>query len=104
MKTITINDAAMKFIKDNGSSVWTKKDMAHLYLNGAAAALIGLKVYYYNTGNVSSATLNGEKISNSKALELLAGLDGAYIDLATSRFVGTPDAVDLITAGLQKFA
>lgn len=31
----------------------------------------GLDVDYYKSGNVSSATLDGERISNSKATELL---------------------------------
>ncbi len=41
-----------------------------LYVNNLAE-VIGLDVSFYKTGNVSSAALDGERISNSKAAQLL---------------------------------
>jgi hypothetical protein len=52
-----------------------------LYLD--FAKIINLEVDRYNTGNISSAFLDGEKISNSKAYKYLQGK--AYIDLNTNK-------------------
>lgn len=49
-----------------GGNEWKKGDHHRVYFNNANK-LIGLSINKYNTGNVSSATLDGEKISNSYA-------------------------------------
>ena len=48
--------------------------------------LIGLAVTRYNSGNVSSATLEGEKISNGTATAMLSSLDGSYYNVLTDKF------------------
>jgi hypothetical protein len=53
-----------------GGSPWQKNGKDRIYLNGWAD-LIGLAVTRYGTGNISSATLGGEPISNGKARQLL---------------------------------
>lgn len=60
-------------------------------LDKTAAAVFGLEVDRYNTGNIRDAKLNGEGISNTKARSLLAGLDGAYFDNNTKQWKGIPE-------------
>lgn len=60
---------------------WTKKGYNgkvydRIYFN---ATDLGMQVEYYRTGNVSSATINGESISNCEARRVLASK--AYFDL-----------------------
>jgi hypothetical protein len=57
---------------------WEKHGKRRIYLNDLPA-LYGLTCSYYGTGNVSSAKLDGEHISNSKARTLLADLDSMTV-------------------------
>ena len=67
-------------------SEWGKSGKHRVYFNDLPE-LYGLDVRYYNTGNVSSATLDGEAISNSEAKRLLNRLTGKfYFDFADGRF------------------
>ncbi len=52
-----------------GGKVWVAGDKNRIYFN-SLAELLGLKCDFYKTGNVSSATLNGASISNSKGSNL----------------------------------
>lgn len=70
----------------HGFSRWTKGTMDRMYIN---ADKLGLEYTTYNTGNISSAKLDGEKISNSKAYRLLGAK--TYLDLHTMTFHGTND-------------
>jgi hypothetical protein len=56
-----------------GGRPWNKQDgTRRIYLNPKIwAPWIGLDVAYYKTGNVSSAALNGEAISNAEARRIL---------------------------------
>lgn len=47
-----------------GGSRWQKNGMDRIYFN---ASQLGLDYTCYKTGNISSATFNGERISNSEA-------------------------------------
>jgi hypothetical protein len=64
-------------------------------------------VQRYNTGNVSSARLRGETISNTKAEALLWTLTGTgklYFDLADGRFHGqglSQADVDVLVAAIR---
>lgn len=51
-----------------GGKLWEKGGMRRFYLNWPE--LIGLDVSYYNTGNISRARLNGERITNSEAYRM----------------------------------
>jgi hypothetical protein len=54
-----------------GGSDWTgRAGQRRVYLN-EWPEMVGLDVGFYRTGNVSGASLNGEKISNGKASRLL---------------------------------
>lgn len=72
-----------------GAKRWQKAGYDRLYLNEAGIKLAGLEVSRYNTGNISSAKLNGEKISNSAANRILGSLNKAYINLTTGKLVYT---------------
>lgn len=67
-----------------GFKRWTKGDMDRLYIN---AKELGLECEYYKTGNVSYAEFKGEKISNSRATEMLAAK--TYIDIKTGKGFST---------------
>lgn len=87
-----------------GASRWTKYERDRLYIK-RLADLIGLSYTKYNTGNISSAELNGETISNSECNRILAALDKAYIDLKTNTVYidGRDDAAEAIIAGLESY-
>jgi len=67
-------------IEDKSNNLWEKYNKRRLYLD--FAKIVNLEVDRYNTGNISSAFLEGEKISNSKAYKYLQGK--AFIDLNTN--------------------
>ena len=69
-----------ELLKDESHNIWEKYNKIRLYLD--FAKIVNLEVDRYNTGNISSAYLEGEKISNSKAYKYLQGK--AYIDLNTN--------------------
>lgn len=70
-------------------SEWQKAGKHRIYFNGLSAWL-GLEVSRYNTGNVSSARLNGDGISNCQAKRILSRMMDAklYYDFETKRFHG----------------
>jgi hypothetical protein len=74
-----------------GGSRWQKTGLGRVYDRvyfNSLADRYGLKCSYYNSGNVSFATLNGEKISNSAAREVLADLAHGkfWYDLTTGQW------------------
>ena len=70
-----------------GFKRWTKGNMDRLYIN---AELLGLHCDYYNSGNICSATLNGEAISNTKARGLK--IAKTYIDIKTEKVFSDVEA------------
>jgi ArsR family metal-binding transcriptional regulator len=75
---MTINiEIIQELIKDKSNNIWEKYNKKRLYLEWTK--LVNLEIHRYNTGNISTAYLDGEKISNSKAYKYLQGK--AYIDL-----------------------
>lgn len=61
-----------------GGKRWQKGTMDRIYFNAPA---LGLECEYYKSGNVRSATFNGEDISNKKAGGMLFAK--SYIDVVT---------------------
>lgn len=60
-------------------SEWKKDDKFHrIYFNDLEERL-GLDISYYKSGNVSGATQNGERISNSECKRILGRLAGVKI-------------------------
>ena len=72
-----------------GGREWKTQDGKYhrVYFNDLAERA-GLVCAYYDTGNVSSASLNGERISNSQARRLLSHYDGCKLwwDCQTERW------------------
>ena len=72
-----------------GGREWAKGAHHRVYLSEAMACrALGLVVTRYGSGNVSSATLDGEKISNGTARELLREIYGLYYDVTAAKFIG----------------
>lgn len=82
-----------------GGTRWTQYGKDRIYLNTAELTeLLGLRTTRYNTGNICSATLGGERISNSAARRMLDEIGGDakfWYDLQSGKFVRqafNPDA------------
>lgn len=94
-----------------GGREWIKGDKHRVYLNQDIwTALIGLEVEHYKSGTISSASLDGERISNSQAYKILAAIDAVWLDVTTgqiviSRYTTRPLADEVpgwIRAGIAK--
>jgi hypothetical protein len=81
----TLNVEALKRI----GSEWVKADKHRIYFNDLTV-WYGLECSYYNTGNVSSATLDGEHVSNCEARRILGRLGGSKVwyDFEDHKFHG----------------
>lgn len=77
-QTLSATDS---YLLSEGLSVWAKGGQRRIYLGHMSEALLGLHVSRYGSGNISSATLDGEKISNREAGEMVRDLIGAYWDI-----------------------
>lgn len=80
-------DDEIKTLTDRGFKRWTKKlsngkVMDRLYIN---PEYLGLELTRYKSGNISSATFNGERISNSEARRIEG--TKCYVDIATKEVV-----------------
>jgi len=73
-----------------GGKLWEKieKGISRVYFNDLLSR-IGLTVNRYGTGNISSASLNGESISNSSARKIESILENGkfYYDLISGLWV-----------------
>lgn len=71
-----------------GGSRWQKNGMDRVYFNNLSKKA-GLSADRYKSGNISSASLRGKGISNSKAREISASLDASkvFYDRKTRRMV-----------------
>lgn len=68
-----------------GLTHWIKGDMDRIYINNKdLKAVFGLEIEYYKSGNIKSATLNGDKLSNNKAFGLLR--NKIYFDCKLNKF------------------
>lgn len=79
-------------LEENGGKYWEKQTEQGLlkrvyFSRDVIMTGIGLDVEYYHSGNISRATLDGQKISNSEAGRILAYLNEKfYYDLIKARF------------------
>jgi hypothetical protein len=64
-----------------GGSRWTKAGRDRVYLNDWAP-FAGIEASRYNTGNVSSATFDGDPIANGRIGALLGAISKVYYDAA----------------------
>lgn len=67
--------------------LWENGSMRRVYFNNLRE-IYGLDASFYGTGSVSSATINGEKISNTQARKIGTDLDFGklWFDLNTNEF------------------
>lgn len=79
-----LNEKMIAALENKGFNRWTKGNMDRLYIN---ATKLGLELTYYKTGNISSAYLNGERISNSRGYDCKNSK--TYIDITTGKLVST---------------
>lgn len=63
-----------------GGRRWQKNGMDRVYLDWAAFA--GIEVTRFNTGSISSASYQGNSISNSQARKILGSIDKVWYDAA----------------------
>lgn len=69
-----------------GIRAWERDGMKRYYIDDEKLeAVFGLSIDRYNTGNICSASLNGEGISNSKAYKLLGR--GIWYDAVTDSWM-----------------
>ena len=84
-----------------GGRRWTKGGHDRVYIPVALSCdMIGLRVSRYGSGNVSSATLNGDRISNTMTREMLTDLDGIYYDVAADKFTSCHGVASALRARL----
>lgn len=76
-----------RLIKKNGGKIWRGGVHNRIYFNDIAS-LIGLDCQFYGTGNVSSATLDGEIISNTLASHYIDECSSGklYLDLNDRKY------------------
>lgn len=95
-----------------GGSRWQRGDKDRVYVNDWQQ-YIGLEVDRYNSGNISSASLDGETISNSEAYRLLTAVYKVYFDSAdgklhiqwgtsSPRSMDRDDLAEAIFGGIRK--
>lgn len=84
----TMTQKQLDDLIDMGAKRWTKGDKDRLYLRGALDAILGIETTSYKSGSISSATMNGEKISNNEANKIYRALGDAYINLNTGGIGG----------------
>ena len=90
------NGLDIEALEKKGFNRWTKGDMDRLYFSLEKAGVLELD--YYKSGNLRSADLNGERISNAEACRLLAVK--CFIDLKKGNQLvvqcGREDAQDMV--------
>ena len=83
------NTLASYLVKMGGRE-WIKAGKHRIYIAvDMACKAINLRCQFYGSGNVSSATLDGDKISNCSARDMRQTLSGMYYDVQIGKFVGS---------------
>ena len=92
----------IKALEKKGFNRWTKGDMDRLYFNIEKSE--NLDIDYYKSGNVCSAYLDGERISNAEAYRLMAVK--CFIDLKNGNELvvqyGSEEAQDVVRELAEK--
>ncbi|MDP5310434.1 helix-turn-helix domain-containing protein [Streptomyces poriferorum] len=94
-----------------GGNRWQRNGMDRVYFNNWAE-LAGIETTRYNTGNISSASYQGEGVSNSQAYKLLGCIDKVWFDTADgklharygydeSRAASREEVWDAVAAGIR---
>ena len=67
-----------------GGSRWTKNGMDRIYLNDWTQ-YAGIEIARYNTGNISSASIDGRGIANGRIGAIVGTVEKVYFDCADRR-------------------
>lgn len=99
--------------ENNLGNRWTKNaNLDRIYIhNHVIIAQIGLTTDRYNSGHISSASINGENISNASARQIIEGVTDAklHYNVPTSEFRWNQphyiraDERELIEAAIHEF-
>lgn len=92
-----MTETMIKKLEAKGFKRWTKGEHDRLYAN---VEDFGLELHHYNSGNISSATLNGEKISNSYGAEIKRNTS-IYLNVNDGELYLTDRANDEIVANVK---
>lgn len=96
------NSINVEALEKKGFNRWTKGDMDRLYFSLEKAG--ALELDYYKSGNLRSADLDGERISNAEACRLLAVK--CFIDLKHENKLviqyGGPEAQEVVANVVKK--
>ena len=92
-----MTETMIKKLEAKGFKRWTKGEHDRLYAN---VENFGLELHHYNSGNISSATLNGEKISNSYGAEIKRNTS-IYLNVNDGELYLTDRANDEIVANVK---
>ena len=90
-----LSEAKIKELEGKGFKRWIKGNLDRLYIN---AAQLGLVCSYYKTGNVSSATFNGNSVSNCEARRMKGSK--TFIDVKTGKVYSDNDLLEKVAAEL----
>ena len=82
-----MTDKKLETLLAMGASRWSKYGRDRLYLRNCYQELLKMKISYYNSGNISSASIDGEGISNSEAYRIKDMAYDCYIDLIKDEIV-----------------
>ena len=73
---------------EKGAKLWEAGDKKRVYLDrNMVNKIFGLKYSLYNSGKISSATYEGETISNSAALKIIDATEKVYYDAIAEKFI-----------------
>lgn len=92
-----MTETMIKKLEAKGFKRWTKGEHDRLYAN---VENFGLELHHYNSGNISGATLNGEKISNSYGAEIKRNTS-IYLNVNDGKLYLTDKANDEIVANVK---
>lgn len=80
-RNVTLSTETMVAI---GGNRWQRNGMDRVYINNWAE-FAGIETTRYNTGNISSASYQGEGVSNSQAYKLLGSINKVWFDAADGK-------------------
>lgn len=97
-----MDSAKLDILKKIGNE-WKHGEHHRIYINNLSE-IYGLELNYYNTGNISSATLDNEKISNGAASKLSSALDSGklWFALTTDEWKAQGLDIELATHLVRK--
>lgn len=79
MQSINIATATVDDLAEIGARKWTAPNGTVRYYFNGLARLFGFELTYYNTGNLCTAKLDGETISNTQAKRYLSDLESMKV-------------------------